>query len=134
MRVFDNKTFRFALVGGATAGAYVVLFLALLELGVARFAANAVAFGCAVLLQYTGHALFTFDRKLAHGGQISRFAIMISLGFVASAILIGPFAQYTGAPDWSVAALVTVYLPVQNYILLTLWVFASPLEKTDPLS
>ena len=35
---------------------------------------------------------------------------------------------------WAAALAVALYLPVQNYILMTLWVFALPHPKTEYMS
>lgn len=131
MGLLGHKLVRFGIVGGGTALAYVLLYLMFLEMGVAQVAANGIAFLLAVLLQYAGQAAFTFGQPLKDRSQISRFCVMVGLGFVSSAVITGPIAMMSGLSAWAAAAIVMVVLPVQNYIFMTLWVFASPISKTE---
>jgi len=56
---------------------------------------------------------------------------MVCLGFASSALITAVLPALIGVPDWAAAALVTVCLPVQNYIFMTLWVFAAPFSRTE---
>jgi putative flippase GtrA len=131
MRLLQNKLVRFGIVGGGTALTYVLLYLMFLAAGMPQIAANGIAFLLAVMLQYAGQASFTFGRQLNDRIQIIRFAVMVCLGFASSALMTAVLPDLIGLPDWAAAALVTVYLPVQNYIFMTLWVFAAPLSRTE---
>lgn len=115
---------RFGAIGVAVAGVYVLLYLALQGLGMPRVGANALAFGVAILVQYAGQARFTFGRRMADSAQIARFGVMIALGFVTSAVITGVIAPQMGLADWLGAVAVTLILPVQNFVLMTLWVFS----------
>lgn len=134
MRVFDYKCARFGVVGIMTALSYVAMYPAFLAAGVPQPAANALAFFLAIVLQYIGHALFTFERRLINRSQITKFAIMVGCGFGMSMLVTGPLAEALGMPAWAAALAVALYLPVQNYILMTLWVFAVPHPKTEYMS
>lgn len=114
---------------------YIGLYLALIAIGMPKFAANGVAFFLAILFQYAAQAAFTFQRPLGQKTQMVRFAVMVSLGFVTSAIITGPVAVALGLPDWQAALAVTILLPVQNFFLMKLWVFAAPpSSQTDILT
>jgi len=126
MPILDYKCARFALIGAVTAASYVVMYPAFLAAGLPQVEANAAAFFLAIVLQYIGHTLFTFERRLVDRRQITKFAIMTGCGFAMSALVTGPFAQALGVPAWAAALAVALYLPVQNFILMTLWVFALP--------
>ncbi len=117
---------RFALVGVLIAGLYVALYLAFLHIGMPRGAANVSAFGLAVVAQYGGQAAFTFERDLADPAQMLRFGVMVGCGLVTSSLITGLIAPALALEDWLAAALVAVILPVQNFILMTLWVFSHP--------
>ncbi len=119
---------RFALVGVTVAALYVGLYLAFLRLGLPQVAANALAFLIAVAVQYIGQAAFTFERRLNDRPQMIRFAAMIALGLAMSALITG---HGLGLPDWAAAVFVTLWLPIQNYLFMTLWVFVSPQPTTD---
>ena len=114
---------RFGVVGSVVAGCYVALYLGLLALGLYQPLANLAAFLTAVLVQYLGQTMWTFHRPLALPGQIGRFLFTISFGLVVSALVTGTLGPGLGWPDWVSAAVVTVVLPVQNYLFFRNWVF-----------
>ena len=117
---------RFALVGILVAALYVLLYLGFLAAGLPRWAANTLAFVLAIIAQYGGQAQFTFRKRLNDGGQLLRFGVMTGLGFVTSALITGVLAPAAALDDWVAAVAVTLILPVQNFILMTLWVFHTP--------
>ncbi|WP_299957054.1 GtrA family protein [uncultured Roseobacter sp.] len=116
---------RFALIGGLVALTYFLLYLAFLQLGMARGVANGLAFLLAICLQYVGQAGFTFGRRLDDPQQVLRFVVMVGTGLVVSGLITGVIFPALGIADWIAAATVTVVLPVQNYVFMTVWVFAS---------
>jgi putative flippase GtrA len=131
MHLLRHKLVRFAIVGGGSTLSYVLLYTLLRAWGVDQALANAGAFFIAVIVQYAGHSLFTFRKPPADAAQIIRFVVMIGLGFASSAVITGPLASATGLAPLIAAAIVAVALPVQNYVFMTLWVFASPFSKTE---
>lgn len=122
---------RFAVVGVGVAASYVLLYLALLALGMGQPMANLLAFGLAVSGQYVAQTMWTFRRPLALPNQISRFLFTISLGLVMSALITGYLGPSLGWPDWISAAVVTVVLPVQNYLFFRNWVFSEPAVSVE---
>lgn len=116
---------RFAVVGALVAALYVLIYTGLLSAGVARQAANLAAFATAVAVQYAAQTLWTFGRPLAVPDQVVRFLCTIALGYAVSALVTGVLGPAFGWPDWLAAAAVTVVLPVQNYLLFRLWVYAA---------
>lgn len=120
------RLMRFSLVGVAVALTYIGIYLAMTSAGVDHFMANGMAFFQAILLQYACQTAFTFQKPLIDTTQIVRFAAMVSLGFVSSALITGPVARLLGLQDWQAAVAVTTILPLQNYALMTMWVYATP--------
>ncbi|MFG6661566.1 GtrA family protein [Sulfitobacter sp. 915] len=121
-----NRLCSFALVGGICAGIYVSLYLMLSYGGLVPEAANALAFGCAVLAQYVGQTRLTFRQKLNDTRQMIRFGLMITGGAVTSSLITGVAAPYFTFPPWIAAVIVTLALPVQNFLFMSLWVFSKP--------
>lgn len=121
----QNTLLRFALVGIAVAALYVTLYLAFQRFGLGRGTANLAAFGLAVLVQYVAQARFTYRKPLAHAAQVLRFAVMIGAGLLTSALITSGLAPSIGISDALAAVLVAFVLPVQNFILMTLWVFSN---------
>ena len=122
--IFGARLWRYALAGGATAALYVVLYVCLLALGVPQWIANGASFLLAVAFQYVAQAAFTFEAPLRDGTQIARFVAMIALGLTTSAAITGWIGPLQGLADWMSAAIVAVILPIQNFFIMSLWVFA----------
>ncbi len=118
------RIMRFAIIGVAIAVLYLLFYLAFLRLGMSLMVANALAFAIAVAAQYAGHALFTFERQLADPAQILRFGVMTGCGFATSALVTGLLTPMLVLEPWVAAVVVMLVLPVQNFIVMTLWVFA----------
>ena len=114
---------RFALIGISVAILYVLLYLTFLQIGMSQGGANALSFMIAVVVQYAGQSRFTFGKQLTDPPQILRFGMMTSFGFITSVLLTGYIAPTFALDNWIAAVAVTLILPVQNYILMTLWVF-----------
>ncbi|WP_138934707.1 GtrA family protein [Roseovarius arcticus] len=121
-----SRISRFALVGVGIAALYVALYLIFLRAGLGQGAGNALAFAIAVAVQYAAQARFTFHRQLNDPRQMLRFGMMIAGGFATSALITGVVAPHYLLEPWIAAIAVTLILPVQNFIIMTLWVFSNP--------
>ena len=115
---------RFALVGTTVALVYVAGYLLLLEVGINQPLANALAYLIAILAQYLGQAAYTFDKPINDRTQIGRFIVMTGLGFLTAAAITGQIGPFLNASNWAAAVVVILILPIQNYIIMTLWVFS----------
>ena len=122
---------RFALVGAGVAALYIALYALLLTLGVAQALANALAFLCAVAIQYVGQAGFTFNASLRDSGQAIRFGAMIGLGLVTSALITGLLGPALGWPALVSAVVVTLVLPIQNFVIMSRWVFTRRRDQME---
>ncbi len=118
------QALRYCVVGCSIAGLYVLLYAGLTAGGYAPMAANAWAFGLAVIFQYIAQTVWTFRRPLGLPDQMLRFVCTIALGFLTSAVLTSGVAPLVGLSAWSSAAVVAVWLPVQNYLFFRIWVYA----------
>lgn len=119
---------RFAVVGTVVAVLYVLMYLAFLALGLTQPVANFLAFLVAVSVQYVGQTWWTFRKPLGRPEQIIRFGCTIGLGFLVSAGITGVLGPMLNWPDAVSAAVVAVVLPVQNYLIFRIWVFAEASE------
>ncbi|MBQ4824040.1 GtrA family protein [Leisingera sp. HS039] len=120
-----GQIIRFCIVGTLVAGIYFSGYLLFLAAGLAQGFANAAAFAFAVTVQYVLQTWWTFRRPLSLPDQMVRFACSIGAGFVVSAMITAVLGPALGWPDWVSGALVTVWLPVQNYIVFRVWVYAA---------
>lgn len=117
---------RFALVGVTVALVYISLYVGLLALGIPQVISNALAFMIAIGVQYIGQGRFTFGQKLKDRDQATRFIVMVGLGLLTASIITGLLAPAIELDDWIAAAIVTVVLPIQNYLFMAGWVFKKP--------
>ncbi|MBL4750896.1 MAG: GtrA family protein [Amylibacter sp.] len=118
-----NQILKFAVVGVTVALCYVLLYLGFMAIGFSQPVANGFAFIIAVIVQYFGQTLWTFRRPLNVPDQIMRFTCVISLGLVVSAAITGLIGPAFGWADWLSPIVVTIILPIQNYLLFKIWVF-----------
>ena len=116
---------RYVAVGLTVSLVYMLGYMGWRAAGLPEIAANALAFVTAVVLQYVGHGRITFRRELADAGQAARFAIMIGAALLSSTLITGPLAWSFGLPDWLSSGLATIVMPIQNLVLMSLWVFAT---------
>lgn len=130
-RLLDIILVRFAIVGVTIAAIYVLVYVALLRLGTPGLWANGLAFAIAVAAQYAAQTLFTFRTDLANPQQAMRFAAMIGTGLVTSTMLTQWIAPAMGLPGMVAAIIVTIILPVQNYILMKAWVYTDPSTRSE---
>ncbi|UWQ55773.1 GtrA family protein [Leisingera caerulea] len=120
-----GQILRFSIVGATVAVLYVLGYTALLTAGMVQAPANALAFAGAVAVQYVLQTWWTFRRPLGLPDQMVRFACTIAAGFAVSALITGIIGPALDWADWLSAAAVTVILPVQNFIIFRLWVYAA---------
>lgn len=124
-RVGLAQLLRFAAVGGTVAALYVGLFAFLRAEGLAEGLANTIAFAAAICVQYIGQTVLTFREPLVEPGQMLRFGLTVGLGYVVAAIITSLAGPALGWADWFSAGVVAALLPVQNFIIFRVWVYAS---------
>ncbi|MEO1638212.1 MAG: GtrA family protein [Pseudomonadota bacterium] len=115
---------RFGIVGGLTALIYAVGFLLLNGAGVSTTLAVCLAYGAAIVFQYFGHAGFTFRKTARDGGQVQRFLVLNGVGLLLAIGITLVMTGVMGLPDVMATVTVVVALPIMNWIIMRLWVFA----------
>ena len=123
-RSFGLKLGRFGLVGGLSTVIYVVLSIS----GNAWTAlpaelVNTIAYCCSGAWGYVGHYHITFRSDAAHKASIARFVVLFLSGFVVSSGIVF-VNQALGLPRQLGPLVATIVLPVMNFIIMQLWVFA----------
>ena len=123
-RTLGLKLGRFGLVGAIS----TLLYLGVAELGVRWFgvpaqAANTLAIFVSGAWGYVGHYYLTFQADTAHGTGIARFAGLFVLGYAVSSAIVF-LNQRLGLPPELGTVTAAVVLPVMNFFLMQLWVFA----------
>ena len=120
----QRELVRFAVVGVVVAAVYFALFLFLVQALLSEIAANTVAFCTAVVLQYALQSKWTFGKDMANPAQIRKFLGTVGLGFLLSGAISGVLAPAWNWPPKVTALVVIVTLPISNFVLFKLWVFA----------
>lgn len=120
-----GQILRFAIVGTATAAIYVAGYnlLRLADL-VSPAIGAAIAYLAAISFQYVGHARFTFRKTAADIGQARRFLILNAAGLGFAMAITVALTSFIETPDWIASVTVVILLPILNWILMRLWVFA----------
>ncbi len=126
--ISQTQWLRFAIVGLVVAATYIALFVGFLAIGMGQAPANVIAFLTAVGIQYILQTTWTFRQKLVEPFQMARFGVTIMLGVLVSTYITVKLAPSWGWTDWFAAFVVAVFLPVQNFLLMKLWVFTHPNE------
>ena len=84
---------------------------------------NALAFGASGVWSYIGHYHITFRSDAAHRSSILRFLVLAAIGYAVSSAIV-KVNDRLGLPRNLATVMVTFVLPVLNFVLMQLWVFA----------
>jgi putative flippase GtrA len=93
--------------------------------------ANFLGFSAAVMLSYFGHARLTFEHKVLHGSQFSRFVVAALAGLALSSAITWLCHDRLGMPFWFAMLLAAVLVPAFNYAIFRLWVFVPARKNAD---
>jgi putative flippase GtrA len=124
LRALGLKLGRFGVVGAIS----TLLYLGASELAVRWFGlpvevANTLSIFLSGAWGYVGHYYVTFRADTAHGTGLARFLLLFVLGYVVSSAIVF-LNQRLGLPPESGTITASIVLPVMNFILMQLWVFA----------
>ena len=92
-------------------------------LGMPALAANTLAIFVSAAWGYVGHYYLTFRADTAHGTGVARFMALFVLGYGVSSAIVS-LNQRLGLPPEIGTATAAVVLPVMNFFVMQLWVFA----------
>ena len=113
---------RFSIVGGLVALIYFSLFILLAPI-LQAFLANSIAYVLAVTFQYFAQSTWTFRRRARDAAQAVRFGLTMVAAYLFATVIttwIGPALDW---PNYVVAGVVVVILPVTNFIMFKIFVF-----------
>lgn len=115
---------RYALAGGVTSGVYIVVYNILVHFDVVRFLSSNLAYGAALLVQYSAHGKFTFGHRETRKGVLLRYLLAVGFGFVMAALISQANTKLYTLPDTIVSLIVMVLVAISNFFFFNFWVYA----------
>jgi putative flippase GtrA len=127
---------RYALAGGLTSGVYIVVYNILVHFEIVRFLSSNLAYGAALLVQYSAHGKFTFGHRDTRKGVLTRYLIAVGFGFIMAALFSQANTKLYTLPDTIVSLIVMVLVAISNFFFFNFWVYADdkkPKSEDDGL-
>ncbi len=115
---------RYALAGGLTSGVYIIVYNILVHFDVVRFLSSNLAYGAALLEQYTAHGKFTFGHRETRKGVLWRYLTAVGFGFIMAALVSQANTKLYTLPDAVVSLIVMVLVAISNFFFFNFWVYA----------
>lgn len=115
---------RYALAGGLTSGVYIVVYNTLVHFDLVRFLSSNLAYGAALLVQYSAHGKFTFGHRETRKGVLVRYLLAVGFGFVMAALISQANTKLYTLPDAIVSLIVMVLVAISNFFFFNFWVYA----------
>jgi putative flippase GtrA len=124
---------RYALAGGLTSGVYIVIYNTLVHFDMVRFFSSNLAYGAALLVQYSAHGKFTFGHRETRKGVLVRYLLAVGFGFVMAALLSQANTKLYTLPDAIVSLIAMVLVAISNFLFFNFWVYADHKKPNDDL-
>jgi len=129
-RLLLAQALKFGTVGGLATAVHLTLFVICIELaGMQPFWANFPAFALAVVVGFTGHFLWTFQRRDQDGANswtpaFVKFAVTAALGLLLNSLIVYGVVDTLGLGYGYAAALMATLTPAAVFIVSKFWAFA----------
>jgi putative flippase GtrA len=120
---------RYAVAGGLTSLVYILVYNLMVYLGVVRFFSSNLAYGAALLFQYSAHGKFTFGHRETRPGTLWRYLIAVGVGYLIAAFISQANTKLYDLPDLVVSAIVMVIVACTNFLFFNFWVYADQTSK-----
>lgn len=121
-----RKLVTFGVVGVLTALSYVALtelFRHFLDLSLVW--AGTLAYPLAIVVSYIGQGAFTFRVGLRNQRQFARFVVTNIIGYCTAMAILSTVPGAFNVDELVALVLVVVILPLINFLVYLVWVFAS---------
>lgn len=120
---------RYAVAGGLTSLVYIIVYNLMVYLGLVRFFSSNLAYGAALLFQYSAHGKFTFGHRETKPGTLWRYLVAVGIGFLIAALISQANTKLYDLPDLVVSAIVMVIVACTNFLFFNFWVYADQTPK-----
>lgn len=122
---------KFLLVGlVATAVQYVVFALCIHLLNFEVVLSSCLGYITGSIVSYLLNYFFTFQANEKHLWVLSKFYLMVGLGFASNAVLMYVFASQWQWDAWISQVVTTGLVLMQNFGISRFWVFCSGIKTT----
>jgi putative flippase GtrA len=125
---------RYAIAGGLTSGMYILVYNILVHFDIVRFLSSNLAYGAALLVQYSAHGKFTFGHRDTKKGVLFRYLIAVGFGFVMAALISQANTKLYSLPDSIVSLIVMVLVAMSNFVFFNFWVYSDQKQVADTSS
>jgi putative flippase GtrA len=122
---------RYAMAGGLTSGMYILVYNILVHFDIVRFLSSNLAYGAALLVQYSAHGKFTFGHRDTKKGVLFRYLIAVGFGFVMAALISQANTKLYTLPDSIVSLIVMVLVAMSNFVFFNFWVYSNQKQVSD---
>ncbi len=120
---------RYAVAGGLTSLVYIIVYNLMVYFGLVRFFSSNLAYGAALLFQYSAHGKFTFGHRETKPGTLWRYLFAVGVGFLIAALISQANTKLYDLPDLVVSAIVMVIVACTNFLFFNFWVYADQTVK-----
>jgi putative flippase GtrA len=114
---------RYAIAGGITSGTYILVYNVLVHFDIVRFLSSNLAYGAALLVQYSAHGKFTFGHRETKKGVLVRYLVAVGFGFIMAALISQANTKLYTLPDTVVSLIVMVLVAITNFFFFNFWVY-----------
>ena len=115
---------RYVLAGSLTSCVYIIVYNTFVYFEVVRFLSSNLAYGAALLVQYSAHGKFTFGHRETRKGVLIRYLLAVGFGFVMAALISQANTKLYTLPDMIVSLIVMVFVAISNFFFFNFWVYA----------
>lgn len=122
---------RYAVAGGLTSLVYIIVYNLMVYMGLVRFFSSNLAYGAALLFQYSAHGKFTFGHRETKPGTLWRYLIAVGVGFLIAALISQANTKLYDLPDLVVSVIVMVIVACTNFLFFNFWVYADHKERPE---
>lgn len=121
--ILHRRFLRFIGVGLFNTVFFFVIFSAAKNyVGLSRTLSVTLAYGISILVQYSTHSTFTFERTVWDAGQAVRFVTTIALGYLISQLVMF-VGQELGTPAIISVGFLGAAFALVNWVVFNVWVF-----------
>ncbi len=123
--IFTPQLFQFLLIGGVSAGSYVVICTFLVQWGLRPGIVSLMGYLLVIVPAYLGQKRITFGSKARHREDFPRYLALQAFGIIASYVL-SEWLSATHVGPWEAYTFLAVSIAGLNFLMMKYWTFRAP--------